>query len=935
MATRSRRTSRSPSRWRPQRRSSSSSKSRSRSRGRRSRSSSSSETHLPPLKSFRWEGRCLVGVCNEVKDEDVQQGKEMQQYLVSNQGFKGIWQEPPPELQGSSGQSITYVKVSQGQYAGLEAAAIGGNSTKRERTACFALVLAALATMHRPELLQKLIEWYHDVQQHMQELARRLGPPAGAAEGSHQRPQRRDEGLTTVPVPKARPPPRVSPKCQELRISQQQQEGRLQTAELLQEQLTTETAAYRQLQDRLRACELAEQMQQQLEATRQEQERQLQGTREAEVQAELQQQLDEQRQAAGLAELRQEEQIATEAEAQQQLKRCLRDVEEAEQQKHQQLASEAEVHSQLERRLRAASLAEQQQQRQLETEISARAQLQDQLQSCEDSEEQRREASLRHELALRRQVAELEKQQQLLQSRLQAAELAEQRHQEQMATEAKEVAELRQQEQMATEAEAQQQLKKCLRDVEEADSQLQSHLQAASLAEQQQQRQLETEISARAQLQDQLQSCEDLEEQRREASLRHELALRRQVAELEKQQQLLQSRLQAAELAEQRHQEQMATEAKECVAAENLCSTLQSRLEESESVSASSSEKFEAEVRSLAESRSESSSLEAQLGAERFQLQRARSRCRAAERRFAGELRLRVELGAAKEAAQPVPPLGSDLEPKPPCMEAVDGALLEVSRIFQTLKLGKRPDELGLARVMGGVFVSGVELLAPQNLAKLKEHSITHVVSCIEDAPLLPSSSGIQQLVLQCVDTPSYPILSLLKDVIAFLDTKGQGAALLHCHLGMNRSMALALALRMRRCFQGDGSNQQDATMLLQHAWSLAAERRGCHVVTNPGFRRQLMMYAMHLVETKAATLWPSSWGPELWLPESPVPYATTSTWQEERHQLETWHLRNSNSGALDAKSRGVVAQTLSFAMSRKGIATLDDRVARARRGIL
>lgn len=356
----------------------------------------------------------------------------MQQYLVSNSGFKGIWQEPPAELQqrlGGNSGSVTYVKVMKGNFAGLEAVAVGGNSMKRDRTACYTLVLAALATANQPDLLRKLREWYGNLQHHMSTLSVKIGPPPTAMGSQHRphRPQLREESpkqpthTGALAVPEARPLPKVVASLQQESQSMQQLESRLHAVELEKQQqhqeLTTEIAAYRRLQGHLQVAELAEQRQ----AAEILQQQQL----DAEASAR------EQEHAAVKAKYQAGQRVfETDLEA---TKMHLRGAEVREEQKHEQLAAEVEAHEHLQARLQDLHLEEQRCQQHLASETSVHEQLKGRLEFHEDAERHQREARLKQQLASRQQAAELENQQGLLQNR---AETSEQQHQERFALEA-------------------------------------------------------------------------------------------------------------------------------------------------------------------------------------------------------------------------------------------------------------------------------------------------------------------------------------------------------------------------------------------------------------------------------------------------------------------------------------------------------------------
>jgi len=127
------------------------------------------------------------------------------------------------------------------------------------------------------------------------------------------------------------------------------------------------------------------------------------------------------------------------------------------------------------------------------------------------------------------------------------------------------------------------------------------------------------------------------------------------------------------------------------------------------------------------------------------------------------------------------------------------------------------------------------------NIPLLKRLGITHVLNCaglrrydFNKSPYPPETGIKGFLMISATDHESFNIAKYFYEAIHFLDRvkKMEGRALVHCHLGVNRSGAIAAAYLM--------SDQQQT--LLQVINYLKLKR--FVVLTNTGFRHQLVQFA-------------------------------------------------------------------------------------------
>jgi len=195
--------------------------------------------------------------------------------------------------------------------------------------------------------------------------------------------------------------------------------------------------------------------------------------------------------------------------------------------------------------------------------------------------------------------------------------------------------------------------------------------------------------------------------------------------------------------------------------------------------------------------------------------------------------------------------------PQPPSLSTVDDILNRIRKKRESWRSkGLAPDTITSA-MNGKLLICGEGGL--HRLDALE--GVTHVVSLYgEDKPKL----NAQHLSLQhALDAPWYPLLAHFHEVHTFL--KNMSRALLHCHQGINRSAAMLIALRMEYHSRTAGKSPEE---LLCESWQSLSEHRGEMVVNNPGFQRQLCIFAHLLCSEPRVTAWPQQWGPETWMPK-------------------------------------------------------------------
>jgi len=198
---------------------------------------------------------------------------------------------------------------------------------------------------------------------------------------------------------------------------------------------------------------------------------------------------------------------------------------------------------------------------------------------------------------------------------------------------------------------------------------------------------------------------------------------------------------------------------------------------------------------------------------------------------------------------------------------------------------------------MGNLFASGEAALQPLRVSRFfppgtQEWKINLVISCM-DTQLPLEVEHVRHVRFRSKDMPWYPILAHVKEVFDQLNQMAiephdkKDACLIHCRDGTNRSMVLALAVKIQQQIQRKRREHvsekmqrpfnfrvEDSENVLYQALKTTSMAAGKPVLTNVGFQRQLYMWTRFLClheKYVRSTSWPRSWGPELWLPVTPI----------------------------------------------------------------
>ena len=119
-------------------------------------------------------------------------------------------------------------------------------------------------------------------------------------------------------------------------------------------------------------------------------------------------------------------------------------------------------------------------------------------------------------------------------------------------------------------------------------------------------------------------------------------------------------------------------------------------------------------------------------------------------------------------------------------------------------------------------------LQASHDLAQLKQHGITHILTVATGIkPLFPKEFVYK--VIQVADVSSTSLMRHFPAAISFIkEGIRQGGVLVHCHAGVSRSSACVIAYLM-----------QDKGLSFQDAFKYASSRRPI-IFPNMGFQKQL-----------------------------------------------------------------------------------------------
>lgn len=133
-----------------------------------------------------------------------------------------------------------------------------------------------------------------------------------------------------------------------------------------------------------------------------------------------------------------------------------------------------------------------------------------------------------------------------------------------------------------------------------------------------------------------------------------------------------------------------------------------------------------------------------------------------------------------------------------------------------------------------------------RDIAALRRYHVKKVINCSPQTVRDTGSSfygpGIEYLELWQDDFADSCIMNDFDVTWSFaFGNLTDGCVLLHCEQGVNRSCALAIALRMR--LVRETQQLQDAEVLLKQAWCYVAARKK-RVLMNQSFQRQLLLFA-------------------------------------------------------------------------------------------
>jgi len=230
--------------------------------------------------------------------------------------------------------------------------------------------------------------------------------------------------------------------------------------------------------------------------------------------------------------------------------------------------------------------------------------------------------------------------------------------------------------------------------------------------------------------------------------------------------------------------------------------------------------------------------------------------------------------GGSKPPEAMQPPRENSKIYEPISIKEMDSIVQRVDNSTVKWKIGEYARS-PFTHALRNIIVSSDYTLTINNFVKTK--NVTHVVTCCSSMELPPQFSGCKRLEIAAIDVPCYPILQHLAELRSFLDSMDREAScLIHCRMGINRSVALALAIMIRqRITRAVKANQYaelgDARKVYATALQELSESRGVLVLTNPGFQRQLVMYTHLLMKSSHRAVWPTEWGPELWMPLAKV----------------------------------------------------------------
>jgi len=174
-------------------------------------------------------------------------------------------------------------------------------------------------------------------------------------------------------------------------------------------------------------------------------------------------------------------------------------------------------------------------------------------------------------------------------------------------------------------------------------------------------------------------------------------------------------------------------------------------------------------------------------------------------------------------------------------------ALLPPGVSQNSYKDGRPMSALEVSQDGKGLFFGGYEELR----SHLDQTGVGAVVNLTPTEPL-QEQYGCGSKILEhvpCEDTLYFNVCQHFDRVCDFIDEQERRgvATYVHCRMGVNRAMVFAMACLMRRHFRRTKRHSMESTLAaLSVLWANVSEKRGHHVLQNPSFQAQLVLWILH-----------------------------------------------------------------------------------------
>jgi len=178
--------------------------------------------------------------------------------------------------------------------------------------------------------------------------------------------------------------------------------------------------------------------------------------------------------------------------------------------------------------------------------------------------------------------------------------------------------------------------------------------------------------------------------------------------------------------------------------------------------------------------------------------------------------------------------------------QALENSLVSMRAAVQRVQSRvKIPENSSMIEVLPGRIFLG-DAAAARNIPAILQNKIQKVINCspqtVRDTGQGFYGPGVEYLELWHDDFEDYCILCDFDVAWSFAySDDSSGPVLVHCEAGVNRSCALAIAMRMRILLET--SQSSDPEMLFKSSWCHVAARKQ-RVLTTTGFQRQLLLFA-------------------------------------------------------------------------------------------